>query len=119
MDTTLLTDTLNKVISDSEASILSIAAEGEQEVIQASTEFLNGLKTRGADYLRVIADDSQEGKTVDKLAFLKDSLLNEKAIFESETVTYSIIGKQVAQNIINSLIGILTTAILSVLPAQA
>lgn len=118
MDITTLNDTLKKVIKDAETSIESIGQNAATDVLDASTAFLVGLETRAADYFNVIADDSEEGKAIDKLAFLKDAFANEKEIFKSELVTYSVIGKQVAEDIINSVIGILTTGLLSVLPAQ-
>lgn len=119
MDTTQIEQTIDQVITDSENSVLSIAEGAEQGVIDASMTFIAGLKTRGADYLAVVADDSEEGKKVDKLAFLKESLKIEEKIFENELIAYAVIGKQVAQDIINSISGILVKAILSVLPGTA
>lgn len=117
MDTVEIKQTIDQVITDSENSVLSIAEGAEQNVIDASMTFIDGLKTRGVDYINVITDDSEEGKKVDKLAFLKESLKIEEKIFQNELIAYAVIGKQVAQDIINSLSGILVKAILSVLPA--
>lgn len=116
MDITEIKKTVDQVIADSEASILSIAKGAEQNVVDASMQFLTGLKTRGIDYINVITDDSEEGKKVDKLAFLKQSFKIEQLIFENQLIAYAVIGKQVAQDVINSITGILIKAVLSVLP---
>lgn len=117
MDTTEIKNTVDKLISDSKASVLSIAEGAEQNVIDASMTFIAGLETRGVDYVNVIVDESEEGKKVDKLGFLKQSFGIEEKIFENELIAYAVIGKQVAQDIMNSISGILIKALLSVLPA--
>lgn len=117
MDTIDIKKKVDQLIADSEASLLSIAKNDVPEVVDATKAFLDGLKTRGTDYLNVIADMSEEGKKVDKLAFLKESFQVEEKIFENEMIAYGIIGKQVAQDIINSIQGILIKAVFAVLPA--
>lgn len=120
MDTINIADikaTVEQVVADSQAALISIAKDAEPKVIEATQAYLAGLKTRGVDVLNVVTDQSAD-KEPDKLAFLKARFKDEEKIFENELVSYEVIGLQVAQDIINTIQGILIKAVFSVLPMQ-
>lgn len=107
--------TVQKVLAAAESSLLSIVTGAEPKVLEAAKGYVSNAEGRVTELLSYIADPSEE-TAKDKLAFLVARLKDEKAILESEFLSFVVMGKQVAQDAINSITTILVAAVGEILP---
>lgn len=101
--------TVQQVLAQTEAALMSIVTNEIPEVTEAVNAYINNAKQRFTDLLSYMADGGD-------VKFLLDRLSDEKGILESEVLSFEVIGKQVAQTVINSIQDILIQAIRVVLP---
>lgn len=105
------------VLSKSETALFGIIGDAEPKAREAVSVYLANLPGRATVLLEYMAADTGESQK-DKLTFLLARLKDEKNILESEFISFVIMGKQIAQDIINAVTTILVTAVQEVLPAQ-
>lgn len=107
--------TVLKVVGEAESSLLSIVTDAGAKAREAVKSYVVNLKDRATELLSYMADDTGE-TSKDKLTFLLARLKDEKSILESEFLSFVVMGKQVAQDAINSITTILVNAVDEVLP---
>lgn len=113
MENVNINDIINTVVKSSEAELKLLITEDVPRIVNAAQEYLSNLATRSTALLGVVTDSGFKG---DKLAFVLARIKDEKIILETEVFSFIIIGQGVAQNIINSIQGIIIDAIQAVLP---
>lgn len=109
-----ISDVVKKLLADSEAALQPIIIDATQEGKDAIALYLSNLADRGTSLLEVVADPAYTG---DKLAFVVARIKDEPTIFESEVLSFIIIGESLAQTAINNIEVILIDAVHSILPA--
>ena len=109
-----ISEVIKKVVDASKKELDLIITESEPYAMQAASQYLVNLESRGTALLNVVADQNFEG---DKLAFVIARIKDEPEILKTEVFSFIIIGAGIAQNIINSIQNILLDAIQSILPS--
>jgi len=115
MENVNINDIINTLVKSSEAELKLLITEDVPRIVSAAQQYLDNLASRSTATLNVVTDSEFQG---DKLAFVLARIKDEKIILETEVFSFIIIGQGVAQNIINSIQGIIIDAIQAVLPAS-
>jgi hypothetical protein len=113
MNTINIPEVISNLVKSSENELKLIISGDIPLVVDAATKYLANLENRASALLNVVADKDFKG---DKLAFVLARIKDEKTILETEVFSFIIIGQGVAQNIINSIQGIIIDAIQAILP---
>lgn len=106
------------VYNKAKDALIALIGSNTPAVMEALNSYLENLKERTTELLAYVVDDSTEEGRKEKLAFVIGMLKDEKAILESEGLSFLIIGGQALQDAINSVTIILIDAIGSVIPNE-
>lgn len=110
-----ISDALKKLLTDSETALQPLLVDATKEGVDATSLYLTNLEARGASLLQVVAAPDYAG---DKLAFVVARIKDEPTIFETEVLSYIVIGESIAQTAINNIQVILIDAVHSILPSD-
>ena len=97
------------VLTETKTTLLSILTERTPQVVEAVDSYIANAQTRLTSLLSHLADGGD-------VRFLLDRLQEEKDILYSEILSFVVIGKGIAQDVINSVQNILLNAIGRALP---
>lgn len=103
---------VQKLLAETKTQLLKLATEAVGEVpavLEAVDSYIANAQSRMTSLLSNFAEGGD-------VKFLLDRLQEEKDILQSEVLSFIVIGKGIAQNIINSVQDILLRAIAQVLP---
>lgn len=106
-----ISEAVKDLLTKTKTALLEIVNTDTPLVLDAVNSYVGNAETRFSDLLSHLADGGD-------VKFLLDRLQEEKDILTSEVLSFIVIGKGVAQNVINSIQDILLSAIAAVLPAQ-
>lgn len=104
-----IAEIVRELLAKTKTSLLEIVTTDTPLVIEAVDGYIGNAETRFSDLLTHLAEGGD-------VKFLLERLKEEKDILTSEVLSFLVIGKGVAQNIINSIQDILLNAISEVLP---
>ncbi|HEY9340755.1 MAG TPA: hypothetical protein VIQ23_04190 [Hanamia sp.] len=102
-------DLVQKLLAQTKSALLEIVTTDTPLVIDAVDSYISNAETRMSSLLQNLSEGGD-------VKFLLDRLREEKDILRTEVLSFIVIGKGVAQNVINSVQDILLQAIASVLP---
>lgn len=100
---------VTKLLAEAKAKLLGLVVDNTPQVTEAITSYIANAEERFSDLLSAMASGSDT-------KFLLDHLELEKGILETEVLSFFTIGKQVVEDVLNSLQDILLTAVKDVLP---
>ena len=100
---------VTKLLTEAKLKLMDIVVDHTPEVTEAIKSYVANAEGRLSALLTAMASGSDT-------AFLLNHLQLEKGILESEILSFVVIGKQIVQDVLNSLQDILLTAVKDVLP---
>lgn len=104
-----IADVVKDLVEKSKNELLLIITDDVPAALDAVNTYVGNLEGRASALLTNLAETNDA-------SFLVSRLKEEPAILESEVFSFIIIGKGIAQNIVNSIQNILLSAIKQVLP---
>lgn len=107
-----INDLVKTVLDETKTALLEVVTTDAPQILEAVNSYISNAQGRFADLLMYMARGGSA-------AFLLDRLSEEKDILHSEVLSFVVIGKSVAQNIVNHLQDILLRVVRVVLPSAA
>lgn len=99
------------LLAETKNALLNLVTNDAPQVIEAVDSYIANAEGR----LTALMTSVAEGSTID---FLLARLSEEKDILESEVLSFVVIGKGIAENVINKVQDIIINAIADVLPGN-
>ena len=106
-----ISETVKELLSKTKTALLGMVTTEKPLVLDAVNSYIGNAEDRFSALLSNVAEGGD-------VKFLLERLKEEKDILESEVLSFVVIGKGVAQDIINSIQDIILGAVAAVLPGK-